>query len=188
MSEQRTVIEPATGKEISLSEAVKTDPENIKKLRAEKKAKLANIVDRGVVADRLDVPLPDNLYGEWIPNDKAEIHRMEALGFKIDSEYATKRTLHDGADGRSIVGDTVYMVCERETKEILNEIRRERYEAINGKPGEVHKTQAEEKTFATQLDRTGMPLIQESRDRAAKKADIVAALGGEASRPGSPIK
>lgn len=112
--------------------------------RAEKKARRAKVYDRGVIGDRLYVELPEGLYGEWVKNDVVEIHRKEGLGFKIDTEYAKRRALHDKGDGASYVGDVVFMVCSKEDKEIIDEIRRERYEAThNPKSGK----QKEERDF-----------------------------------------
>lgn len=187
MSEERQVIDPKGG-EVSLSEALKTDLEEHKKLRAEKKAKLARILDRGVVADRLSVDLPSELYGEWVVNEKSEIHRMQTLGFKIDTQYAKAHALHDQGDDRAIVGDTVFMVCDRETKDILDEIRRENYERVNGKPGEERKGQAEEREFSEPTKGLHIgPVVEESRERVVRKEQLEAALQKGAA-PASPVK
>lgn len=185
MSIERTVTDIASGTEISMEEAIKLDPEETKKLRAEKKARFARILERGMVADRLAVELPDNLYGEWVPNDKSEIYRMQLLGFKIDTEYATKRALHSEGDGKSVIGDTVFMTCAREDKDILEEIRRENFVAMNGKPGEV-KSQQEEKEYATQSRTIGMPVIEESVSRTARKEQLESALA--ATRKGTIVR
>lgn len=100
--------------------------------RASKKARLASVLDRGMVGDRLSVDLPKDVYGEWVPNDKVEIHRYEALGFEVDKKYASSRSLHsDGAEGTSIVGDVIFMTCDMETKEIIEEIKKENYDKVN---------------------------------------------------------
>ncbi|HEX9430476.1 MAG TPA: hypothetical protein VF944_08875 [Candidatus Bathyarchaeia archaeon] len=176
MSIERTVVDPSSGAEFPMSEAIKSDPKEIQKLRAEKKAKLARILERGMIADRLTVDLPPEVHGEWVPNDKSEIYRMKMLGFKIDDEFAVKRALHDEGDGRSIVGDTVFMTCDRETKDIIDEIRRDNFERMNGKPGATTKRQKEESEFKAQSEAIGMPVIEESASRAARKADLEAAL------------
>lgn len=168
-----------------MTAAVALDPAETQRIRKEKKARLARILDRGMVADRLSVELPHDKHGEWIPNDKAEIYRMQALGFWVDKEYATKRALHDQGDGASVVGDAIFMVCEKENKEILDEIRRENYEAINGRPGAVRGSQREEKDAAANIRRIGMPIVEESRERQARKADLVAALSANQEGTGS---
>src|SRR5690242_7548495 len=43
--------------------------------RAERKARLATILDRGFVQDRLTVELPPDVHGEWVRNDPLEIQR-----------------------------------------------------------------------------------------------------------------
>ena len=115
--------------------------------RANRKARLASILDRSVLGDRFNVKLPDDKHGEWIRNDPMEIHRMEALGFKVDTEYATNRALHGDGSDSAIVGDVIFMTCERETKDIIDEIRQEQFFAKNAKPGEK-KMLGEEMAFA----------------------------------------
>lgn len=193
MSTERTVHDPKTGEDKTMSEAVAQDPAEIKRLRAEKKAKIMRVLERGQVVDRLQVELPGNLYGEWIPDDKQEIARMQLLDFWVDDKYATQRALHDKGDGRSIMGDTVFMVCERETKEIIDEIRREQFEVRNGKPGAVTKSQGEEKEFASQTKTLGIgPVVEESTTRQVRRDQIAAALnkvnqGTVVTSPGATI-
>lgn len=144
--------------------------------RRARKARLAGVYERGVVGDRLHVELPPSLHGEWVPNSNVDIQRKEALGFRIDTEYAPKRALHDKGDGASYVGDCVFMVCDREDKEIIDEIRRERYEAThNPKRG----TQKEERDFVGQAGDINAPTA-ESKVREARKEDISAALSAAA--------
>lgn len=178
--DERTVVNPATGAEMTMSEALTHDPEEIRRVRAERKAKLAQVLERGQVADRLEVPLPEDVYGEWVVNDKAEIHRMEVLGFTVDKTYAKKRALHDEGDDRSIVGDVVFMTCDRETHDLIEEVRREKYAEMNSKQADQD---AENKEFSTQVDRKlGMPVIEESSSRRARKADIEAAISAAKSK------
>jgi len=100
--------------------------------RVEKKARIATILDRGVVGDRLNVDLPNDRYGEWVPKDNVEIYRMQALGFEIDKEYAKARALHsDGTEGASVVGDVIFMTCHKEVKDLIEEIKRENYDRVN---------------------------------------------------------
>lgn len=175
MSIERVVTNVETGEAMSLKSALDKSPEE--GTRAEKKAKLVQILSRGMAVDRLRVDLPENLYGEWIPNDQAEIQRMELLYFKVDTEHAPKSKLHDTGDGKAVLGDTVFMTCSRETHEILEEIRREEFVKANGPPGETVTTQREEAEYASATDRIGVPMIQESLARVAKKAEIEKALG-----------
>ena len=148
--------------------------------RQQKKARRAQVFDRGVVQDRLHVPLPDDLHGEWVPNNPIDINRKENLGFQIDRVHALKRKLHDKGDGMSTVGDVVFMTCSREDKEILDEIRKDRYDKLhkprNGK-------QAEERAFASNADPETIPMA-ESRVHDVRGGDITSAIKA-ASNPGN---
>lgn len=142
-----------------------------------RKARLAEIYYRGFANDRLDVQLPKHLYGEWVPfkDGGVAIDRKKALGFKIDTEYATKRALHDASatvGGGSAIGDCVYMVCDMETKEILDEIRIEKFKSMHEPKGGKAK---EEREFLASAPAETLPSA-ESAARVAKKADITAAI------------
>lgn len=176
MSEQREIVDASTGAIISMVDALERDIADNKELREEKKARLARIQDRGLANQRLDVELPSHLYGEWVPNDKLEIYRMQSLGFVIDDKYAVKRALHDQGDGRSVVGDAVFMVSSMEDHQLLEEIRRENYNTVNGSPNDPKSLQREEKEFASENRRIGMPIVEESRHRRARKTELEAAL------------
>jgi hypothetical protein len=158
----------------------KSDAELVSELKARQekraaaKAKLVTVLDRGVTGDRIQVELPADKYGEWVPNDKMEIYRMEAMGFHVDTEYASKRALHDkGGDGTSIIADTIFMVCEKETKELIQEIERERYEAANSPRGGRQK---EERDFANEAKQVGLPDATKSRIDSTNLSSIKAAL------------
>lgn len=150
-------------------------PDGIPESRTDKRKRLMEIYDRGVVGDRLHVDLPADKVGQWVVNDSVAIHRMEGLGYQIDREFAPKRRLHDKGDGASYVGDVVFMVADRETREIIDEIKAERYARINDP-----KRQKEEADFAAQNranEAVGIGTLNESKAHSAKKSDIEAALG-----------
>lgn len=152
--------------------------EEMKKRRAEKKAKLVTILSRGVVNDRLHVPLPPDIVGEWVPNDKMEIYRMESMGYKIDTEYAKQRALHDNSGDKAVVGDVIFMVADKETRELIEEIRVENYNAANSpKAGK----QREERDFELQAAQQGLPSQIKSRVDAANLDNIKDAI----SNPGN---
>lgn len=140
--------------------------------RTDKKARLAKVYERGITGDRLHVDLPPDKYGQWVPDDVVSINRLRALGFEIDQKWAPHRALHDKGDGASYVGDTVFMVCDREVKEIIDEIRKDRYERLNNPRDGKQK---EERDFIAQADPITVP-TSESKAREAKKGDIIAAL------------
>lgn len=150
-----------------------TKGENIQpEERSVQKARLAQVYDRGVVGDRLHVDLPPNLHGEWVPSNAVDVHRKEALGFRIDTEHAKQRKLHDKGDAASYVGDCVFMTCDRETKDIIDEIRKERYIQAHSPRGGKQK---EERDFITQAAPETSPTA-ESKARPVRKADITAAI------------
>lgn len=185
MSEQRTVTDAATGVEMAMDDALRMDPETHKKLRAERKAKFARVLQRGVTHDRLHVDLPPTLHGEWVANDRIAILEKESLGFRVDTEFAAKMAQFQG-DGKGVVGDAIFMIQDMEDHEICEEIRKENYEAMNGKPGQVVKEQLEERSFTTAVKGQAMPVIEESTQRSARKAELEEALKRNNATPAGP--
>lgn len=144
--------------------------------RKELKAKIISVLSRGHTVDRLYVELPEDKYGEWVPNDKQEIFRMESMGFVIDREYAHKRALHgdsQAGDGSSTVGDAVFMVAPRIMKELIDEARLELYEQANS-PRKGR--QKEERDFEAETQQQNLPSQIKSRADSANIDDIKAAL------------
>lgn len=157
----------------SVSSNIITD-EDRELSRAARKAKLVQIYSRGAVGNNLHVDLPNDLVGQWVSVDPTAINRMEALGFQIEKEHAPKIKLHNKGDGASYVGDVVFMTASRETREIIDEIKRERYEAMNNP-----KKQKEEKDFvaSTQtLAEAGITSVNQSAAHQSRLSDIKQAL------------
>lgn len=86
------------------------------------KAKLAVVLDRARTTQRMHVPLPSHLHGEWVKDDPVEIATKQALGFEIDREHAINRGFNGSADGAVRVSDVVFMTAPREVKQALDEI------------------------------------------------------------------
>lgn len=145
--------------------------------RAARKKLLITAFDRGVVSDRLAVPLPPHLHGEWIRYDPFQIKHMEDLGFRFDPQYGGDRALHSDGTGKPKVGDVVFMVCEREVKELIDEVKAERFKDRHAKPGKQVAIEEREAASATARE-TGneIPTFAESQHREARKGDISAAL------------
>lgn len=99
--------------------------------KAEMKARLVQVLERGMVHDRMMVPLPADVHGEWVRNDPLEIARMQTLGFQIDHEFAPKRALHSDGTSSAVVADVIHMICPREVKEVIDEIRHEQFYRLN---------------------------------------------------------
>lgn len=164
---------------LTVGDQTHVEPTPVEEDRATKKARLAKVLDRGLSADRLSVPLPSHLHGEWVPNDQTAIYEKEALGFQIDSEYAPKRALHSkGGQNMSIVGDCIFMVCSKENKELIDEIRHEQYLKLNRKG----KVQKEEKDFNTQASNIGLEPISEGSINEARKAELEEVLKTQAAQ------
>lgn len=148
--------------------------------RAKRKAMIVQAYDRGIIHDRLSVKLPPHLHGEWARNDPLEIDRLRTLGFEIDTEYANRRSLHNDGGDAAIIGDVIFMTCPREVKEIIDEIRLEKFMAVNGKPGDRKAKTKEEREFEANSARDTqgiVPTIVES-DTSTRfsRADVESAL------------
>lgn len=140
--------------------------------REQKKVRLATVLDRGIIHDRLAVQLPKDKYGEWVRADPLEIDRMRTLGFMVDEQYSTKRAIHSDGSSGNRVGDVIFMICDRENKELIDEVRRERSEASNKSPREAR----EEREFAakTRADTGGdIPTFSESTERKLALKDVL---------------
>lgn len=151
------------------------------KMSPEERAKLKSLIitqlDRGVLHDRLHVDLPDGLHGEWIRRDGFERDKMIGLGFRDGGEYVKSRSLHhDGVTPG--VADVIFMVCDRERKELIDEVKVEMTQRNYGSAR--GKNQKEEKEFASGVQQaTGgiVPTTIESVSREASKNEIAEALG-----------
>ncbi len=182
MSEEREVVKVGKAKlsetplkELGKQAKAKLSDENKAKLKDERRARFARVLERGFINDRLDVPLPPELHGEWVCDDNVDIARMESLGYNIDKIHAIKRRLHSKGDDASFVGDVVFMTCSMEDHELMQEIKQERFEAMHGTKT---KAQKEEQAYteSVQAKTPEVPVIEESRAREVRKEDIEAAL------------
>lgn len=82
--------------------------------------------DRSYLNDRLNVELPDGLYGEWIGRDDFSQYQAQAKGFVDGSQYLQKyNKLYETADGKSAVGDVVFMVIPKWMKEEQDKVAQE---------------------------------------------------------------
>lgn len=161
--------------------------EKIKEIesREQRKARKARVLERGITIDRTTVELPAHLHGEWVPagpvgnrEGSIEVERARALGFEIDTQYATKRTLHSDGSSAPMVGDCIFMIIPKEEKELIDEVRNEQYERQHGKPGAPVHAQTEEKDYRAKMEISGMPtpIIEESTTRMLHKAELEVAL------------
>jgi hypothetical protein len=124
--------------------------------KSDKKARLAAVLDRGIVTANLDTSfLPADLHGEWIRYDSNEVARMKALGFSVYSG-SHPNALHSASDGTVRVGDVILMTTDKETKAIIDEVQQDRMNKIHGKGS----AQIEERTFSQAVDGGIQPLIE----------------------------
>ena len=138
--------------------------------------RVVEIYSRSITEDRLKVPLPKELHGEWVLNNELEINRKKALGFVIDTKYAMGHALHhDGAT--PTIGDVIHMVTRQENMEVLNRIAKDRYFDAH-----ASRKQKEEKDFVENnkgtpivpvTDVKGVPL---SKSEGISGRDIIASL------------
>lgn len=169
MSTERDIIDVQSGGIIALDKT---------KSREELKALMIEILDRGLVQDRLYIPLRNGLHGEWVPNYSNDINEKKLLGFEIadSTRHVASEVEQISTDGKGteiIAGDVVYMVCSKERKEVLDEIRHERFIAMHGKKGD--KKQQEEREFELQnkaLAKFGIGTISESTTESVSGEDI----------------
>lgn len=177
MPEQRAV-ESVVGNPSTTAE-IESIP---KETRQQKKARLAQVLDRGMTNDRLAVPkLPKNLHGEWIARDTSEISRMESLGFWIDTEFATQRSLNSDGTRTSQVGDVIFMVCPMEDHVIMEEIKHENFLRVHGDPSQRarYKQGGDHPALVNpekDIDIEGWKTIDESVERSIGGAELVGAV------------
>lgn len=173
----RQVINQDTKQESQFDEfKTQMSPED----RAKRKSMLIQAFDRGIVHDRLAVKLPPHIHGEWVRNDPMEVDRLKTIGFEVDYEYATRRGINNDGTGAAVVADVIFMICPKEVKELIDEVRMDKFQAINGKPGDRKAKTKEEKEFEmnTARDSGGIiPTMTESETTTRfSKADVEAAL------------
>lgn len=173
MSERTADIVVGTGASASGKVAFTALPKH------EQRARIVEVLERGIVGKRMHVDLPPGIYGEWVHNSKEEIYRMESIGYVIDDKYATSRALHSEGDNKSIVGDVVFMVCDQDTKDLIDAARKEQFDRIHGKPG-TRKT--EEKEFAAAVTaQTPLGVMNESRETVVSGDEIKSSLNAAAN-------
>lgn len=188
MSEQRTATTSSGGERKITVADQRAAALEAAKIRADKKARFARVLERGYIVDRLTVDLPDHLHGEWVALDQVE--RWEALGFRVDKEHAFKRQLHpdgsgDRSGGAARVGDVIFMTCAKEDYEIMQELKHEMFVKTHGKPGEKKAlTQREEREFKNIVENQvgDLAVVDEGKEHPARDAQIKDAIAETVKR------
>lgn len=152
------------------------DKVNIRDLpRNERRARLIKIRERGYISQRLEVDLPPDKYGEWCLNDPAEIARMQAMGFEIDTIHAPSKALHSNGSGMAIVGDVIFMTCPREVKEDIDWAATERLRQLRNPA----KPQPEEANALNSIASLGLETTNTSRRTQVDESTIKAAISSD---------
>lgn len=127
-SEKQSEIKRLQQQQEQIDEAPREDktPKEAESL-ADRKAKIAQLLHRGVVADRLEVRNPDpNKEYEWVRETDQDIERHLALGFVIELEDGTElNRVHDTGDRVRRIGDVILMSTSKENYELIRQVRRE---------------------------------------------------------------
>lgn len=143
------------------------------KAKAELKAKLVRVLERGHLSDRLNIGKTDKHY-EWASKDPVDIARLQAMGFKICADPELKQNaLHNDGTTNITVGDVVLMEAPHELKELIDEANQEIYRRRHGK----HSKQ-EEKDFEGRIKQTGLPSFNESSSDAVDGASLKTIVSG----------
>ncbi len=96
-----------------------------KRIHAEKKARIAQILERGVIAEKITIRDGDpNKYYVWVRTREEDIDRYRALGFEIETQAGDR--IHPTGDGKRVVGDVVLMSISMEEHLIIEEVKEDR--------------------------------------------------------------
>lgn len=160
--------------DINLTKSTKTNVAQTESV-SEIRARVARVLERGLLVDRFQVDLPADVHGEWVPDDPVEIQRKMLLGFEIDTQYATNRSLNDKGDGKAVVGDVIHMTCPKIIYEAICDHRREQYRRNHLSSSKVQK---EERDFLASNQGMGMDTEVSSNATAVTGSDIKDTLKG----------
>lgn len=156
MSERMIDVDLTTHTEIRADKVPIPDESQREQFRA----KLAQVLDRTLTIDRLKVDLPEDLTGGWCATDSLSIAQWELRGYQIDTQYATKNSLNDTADGRARIADVVHMIRPKWMKEEEDKMIQKRYVETHLRD---RRKQKEESDFIADNARIGMPPILQSQ-------------------------
>lgn len=101
-----------------------------KRLRAEKKARLTQVLSRGILSDKLKgiarAATPEGYVGKFVRERQEDVMRYQNLGWGFTYREGAPRGLHDPATNYIRVGDVVLMTIQKDDHEILREIQADR--------------------------------------------------------------
>ncbi len=95
--------------------------------KAQRKARLAQVLSRGIVLSRLETPVEklkeNGMVGCWVRENDDDINRYEALGFELETGMESGK---DTGDNRQRGGDSDLMSTSKEHCDSIQEINTER--------------------------------------------------------------
>lgn len=98
--------------------------------RATKKARMAQVLSRGVLSTKLqqliDMVVPPGYIGKFVRDTPEDIMKYKNLNYDFNYREGDHKGLHGTGDGRIRVGDVVLMTIAKEDHEILREINSDR--------------------------------------------------------------
>lgn len=139
-----TRLDTAMEEDILKNLLEKPSPEEMK----DYEHRVAQVLERGMVIDRLKVDVPDELESRWEAADAVSIASAELRGFVIDTHYAKKNSLTDGGDGKARIGDVVHMVRPKWKKDIEDKVKARQYHENH--IADKRNRQKEERQFLAQ--------------------------------------
>jgi hypothetical protein len=114
--------------------------------RSQRKQKVAQVLQRGILNDKLERVGKENTPENWgwklVYDDDEEILRHLNLGFVFEYRKGAKT---DTADGRIRVGDLVLMTINPEDRALLKEVRADRVQEKLGAARQEYNRTANEK-------------------------------------------
>lgn len=107
------------------------------KAREANRARLAQLLDQGLVTSRLDVTLNDGRVPQWVRETEGDITRYETLGYSLESvknvegmsDKDRMEKFHGTGDENVRVGDLVLMSTSPENHADIQLVRAERRKA-----------------------------------------------------------
>lgn len=173
MSEERT---PNDGSAITADD--KAAANAVAESLASKKARIARVLERGIIGERLAVNVPTGIHGEWVADDPVEIDRMRSLGYEVDKEFAQARSIHTNADGVPKVGDAIFMTCPQEQYDLIRAVKQERFEAMHNPRGKGREKEEAEYRGKVEEETPEVPVIDASKKSRVGEDEIRRALAG----------
>lgn len=121
----------AETEEITSDTVSEPTPEEAMELVRQKTARIAQVLARGILNDRLqgiyDTSVPDGYGGKFVRDNPDDIIRYQNLGFEFKYKEGAEG-LHGTPDGRVRVGDLVLMTINPEDRHILKEAKKQQVE------------------------------------------------------------